>query len=607
MTMNNTDIRKPDTAESLCSNKLEIPIYQRLFVWGKNEISKLLDDLHNASKTGKPYYIGVITVLEKGEPNLGTLEIVDGQQRLTFLTLFGCEMVKRHCSEDKWRNFIKLEEGNLRINYVGRDEDKTDINDFLTNGTYAQNPNFKVFHDCFETFAKDRDLSALSEFVFSKASFLLNILPANYGADDLNLYFEKMNSTGIQLTPLEQLKGRFAEYANRWNKCIYVDEIADEAVGGLQAKATLQDVLNYTLSEEQKRSWQEAVSKSTGTLKVKRRIVKPEILVLHTLSLLLDSNDVSFDERKLLETFEQKLDNARKEEFISKLEEYSKWIDANIIHIKDEQEASSMPYAFFTQNKDGKFEDNDKDEDITEDRRKFIQYQSMLYASGYNEQKWILEIYKKCKKEGTPLNLETLQKWDKKENGHCKLGEMKNWYYGQNLLQVFTRLEYCLWDYVCSPASSDLLQEWKQKLSKDETEAIKAYVFRRNNFSVEHFHPQTDANSSNNGLWNARYASEQDRKYNCSIPKDGFGNLALISAGRNAEYSNFSVAAKHDRVVKLVQEKRLESIKLLFMCKACDAKDENWTPIIADKLADAMYQLLKQNGYVEEKNQETTK
>ena len=252
--MNNTDIRKPDTAESLCSNKLEIPIYQRLFVWVKNEISKLLDDLHNASKSGKPYYIGVITVLEKREQNWEILEIVDGQQRLTFLTLFGCEMVRRHCSEDKWRNFIKLENEDLRINYVGRDEDKTDIKDFLTKGTYAQNPNFKIFHDCFEVFAKDKDLAVLSEFVFSKTSFLLNILPANYKADDLNLYFEKMNSTGIQLTPLEQLKGRFAKYANRWNKCIYVDEIEDETVGGLQEKATLQDVLNYNPSDEQKKN-----------------------------------------------------------------------------------------------------------------------------------------------------------------------------------------------------------------------------------------------------------------------------------------------------------------------------------------------------------------
>ncbi|MBQ7176816.1 MAG: DUF1524 domain-containing protein, partial [Victivallales bacterium] len=231
--------------------------------------------------------------------------------------------------------------------------------------------------------------------------------------------------------------------------------------------------------------------------------------------------------------------------------------------------------------------------------RKIIQYQSMLFVSGYNEQKWILEIYKKCSKGEIALDLKTLQAWDKDENEYCKLGEMKNWYYGQNLLQVFTRLEYCLWDYVRYPTSSDLLNEWKQLLSDVERKAIEDYVFRRNNFSVEHFHPQTDVtNSSNKELWNAQYVQELGRKYNCSIPKDGFGNLALISAGRNAEYSNLSVAAKHDRIVKLIQEKRLESIKLLFMCKACNATDVNWTPEIADKLAEAMYQLLKNNGYI---------
>ena len=600
--MNSSEIRKPDTAESLCSNKLQIPIYQRLFVWGKNEINKLLDDLYKAfnEKGNAPYYIGVITVREQED---GTLEIVDGQQRLTFLTLFGCEMMRLHYSEVEWGNFIRLDIGKLRIHYVGRDEDEKDINDFLDNGAYAQNPNFKVFHDCFENFAAGKDFSALSKYVFSHASFLLNILPVEYTPLDLNLYFEKMNSTGIQLTPLEQLKGRFAQYADRWNKCIYVDEITDAEVGGLQEKATLADVMSYEPSSGQQKNWLEAVSKSPGTLKVKRRIIRPEILVLHTLSLLSDSNDVSFDERKLLETFELKLDESRKEDFIKLLEEYTKWIDANIIHIREEEEGLKMPYAIGEKAEDNIKMEDDNDGNIPEEKRKLIQYQSMLFVSGYNEQKWILEMYKECGKGERSLDLKTLQEWDKNKNEHCRLGEMENWYYGQNLLQVFTRLEYCLWEYVCHPEPNAIKVELPWKLTPGETDAVKDYVFRRNNFSVEHFHPQTDANSSNNELWNAEYAPDQDRKYNCSIPKDGFGNLALISAGRNAEYSNLSVAAKYDRIVKLVQEKRMECIKLLFMCKACDAKDENWTPDVADKLADAMYQLLRNNGYIKDNEQ----
>ena len=564
-----------------------IPIYQRLFVWEKNEINKLLDDLYNAftKNPDTPYYIGVITVWVNKE---GILEIVDGQQRLTFLTLFGCEMQRDYDLETNWKSFIQLDDESLRIHYVGRPEDENDIKDYLKEGTYSQNPNFKIFRDCFEVFSRNKeDLNGLSRYVFSKTSFLINYLPSSYKPFDLNLYFEKMNSTGIQLTPLEQLKGRFSNYADRWNKCIYVDEITAKEVGELNGMVTLADIMHYEPNDEQRKEWVEAVSKSSSVLRVKHRIIKPEIVVLHTLSLLLPSEDISFEERHLLETF-QKLDDNRKEEFITLLEKYTAWIDSNIIHIKEEQEGQLMPYAI------GQASD-DNEENVFDDKRRFIQYQSMLFVSGYESQKWILDVYKQCNFGAYPLDLKTLMDWDKGK--HSNLGEMPNWYYGQNLLQIFTRLDYCLWEYVCYPNSTTLQYEPPIELTQVEKEAVKAYLFKRNSFSVEHFHPQTDATKSSNiPLWNAEY-TEQDRKYNCAIPKDGFGNLALISAGRNSEYSNGSVAEKYDRITKLVQEKRLESIKLLFMCKACDGKDEKWTPKTADKLGMAMYQLLRENGY----------
>ena len=67
--------------------KLNIPIYQRLFVWEEEQINLLLNDLYNSftAPNNPPYYIGIITIVE----NNGKWDIVDGQQRLTFLSLFG--------------------------------------------------------------------------------------------------------------------------------------------------------------------------------------------------------------------------------------------------------------------------------------------------------------------------------------------------------------------------------------------------------------------------------------------------------------------------------------------------------------------------------------
>ncbi len=600
--MNSSDIREPNTAKTVCSNKMkfQIPIYQRLFVWGKKEITKLLDDLDNAYRKNaeKPYYIGVITVQEQED---GTLEVVDGQQRLTFLTLFGCEMIQSNIDAN-WNNFVLndfvlKEEDKLKIHYVGRQEDEKDIISFLENGIFNSNQNFKIFHECFEFFSKEKDISGLSKFVFEKTNFLVNYLPKEYEPLDLNLYFEKMNSTGIQLTPLEQLKGRFAQYAKNWNKCIYVDSIEDEKVKDLNSTASLADILNLDYDKIGiKADKIEAINKAPNTLKIKRRIIKPEIMVLHALCLLLGTDDVSLDERHLLETFDQKLDDSRKEEFIKILEDYSSWIDENIIHIKneqddsnnkDEQDDSNLPYSI------GNIENNSNEE-------RFIQYQSMLYVSGYDTQKWILDVYKKCGNGKIRLDLKILQEWDKNDNNNCNFDLINNWYYGRNLIQVFTRLEYCLWEYISYPDSNT--PSYEIEFSKDEEEAIKNYVFQRNNYTVEHFHPQTDEkNSSNNSLWNAPY-TEQSKKYNCNTPKDSFGNLALISAGRNSEYGNYSVASKYDRVTMLVQKKQMESIKLLFMCKACDGQDGKWTPDIAEQLAQWMYKLLEYKGYILKNN-----
>ncbi len=589
--MNSSDIREPDVAESIRSQniKFQIPIYQRLFVWGKNEINKLLEDLNSAytNNIDNPYYIGVITVREQKD---GTLEVVDGQQRLTFLTLYGCEMIRLN-NDANWNSFVKNDD-KLRVHYVGRQEDEDDIWNFLQNWTFKNNPNFKIFHECFEVFIKEKDISGLSKFIYNKAAFLINYLPKEYGPIDLNLYFEKMNSTGLQLTPLEQLKGRFAQYAKRWNDCIYVDIIDDEEVGDLGNEVTLADVLSLNNLEQQKK-WQDIATKATSIPKIKHRIIKPELLILHTLRLLLNDYSIPIDERHLLEIFEQKLPLEGKEEFIKRLEHYSNWIDANIIHIREEQDNSNSPYSL------GKDENNDY-EDKFDDRRKFIQYQAMLFVSGYDAQEWILDVYRRCNYGEKTLDLQTLQEWDK---DNCKLSDIRNWVYGQNLLQVFTRLEYCLWEYVCYPNSyfSSLeapIELPPINLNEVEKDAIENYIFSRNNYSVEHFHPQTDANSCNILLWNTQY-SEIDKKYNCIIPKDSFGNLALISAGRNSEYGNYSVAAKYDRIIKLLQEnKRLESIKLLFMCKVCGGKDENWKPDLAELLVKWMYELLKHKGFI---------
>src|ERR1700743_691754 len=67
------------------SYQFNIPRYQRLFVWQREQVSTLLQDIGHACDHGKDlfYLGGVLVVKTKGQ----TYDLIDGQQRFTTLWL----------------------------------------------------------------------------------------------------------------------------------------------------------------------------------------------------------------------------------------------------------------------------------------------------------------------------------------------------------------------------------------------------------------------------------------------------------------------------------------------------------------------------------------
>lgn len=64
--------------------RLSVPPYQRNFAWGKDEVEELWEDILSAVDRKSDYFLGTIVVQEKGK---NKFEIIDGQQRLTCLTM----------------------------------------------------------------------------------------------------------------------------------------------------------------------------------------------------------------------------------------------------------------------------------------------------------------------------------------------------------------------------------------------------------------------------------------------------------------------------------------------------------------------------------------
>jgi uncharacterized protein with ParB-like and HNH nuclease domain len=88
------DIFKPSslTIKQLFGNTdslYQIPRYQRPYSWGDEQLSKLWDDLLDAQENDPNYFLGSI-ITAKPEDSSSYIDIVDGQQRLTTLTIFLC-------------------------------------------------------------------------------------------------------------------------------------------------------------------------------------------------------------------------------------------------------------------------------------------------------------------------------------------------------------------------------------------------------------------------------------------------------------------------------------------------------------------------------------
>ncbi|WP_300375986.1 DUF262 domain-containing HNH endonuclease family protein [Henriciella sp.] len=63
---------------------LKMPPYQRSYSWEENEVRELVDDLLNASETGRYHFMGAVVLVGMEDHSF---QVVDGQQRLTTLTM----------------------------------------------------------------------------------------------------------------------------------------------------------------------------------------------------------------------------------------------------------------------------------------------------------------------------------------------------------------------------------------------------------------------------------------------------------------------------------------------------------------------------------------
>jgi hypothetical protein len=548
--------------------QLEVPIYQRLFVWDEIQILTLLEDIYNAFKSQKlNYYIGIITVVERLETDAPVRwELVDGQQRLTFLTLLGTQV--------NWDRFIASKDSptGLRIKYIGRPKDQNGVK-ALADGKpeECKNPNLLRFVKCYQEFLEKHrkdDLAGFPDYAYFHTAFLVSKLFSGYTPFELNAYFEKLNSTGRQLEPEDIVKGLyFSSKAADWNKlCEFSTRYSPPGPDGesttlTDANTCIRDILSSDLSEKSSKLLQEPSADAEPRDSI-RGILSLPVFLLHVLS-LMRGDYVELNPRKLVRIFKDHAPTSEEEknQFMEHMRLYREWLDKNIVHHTDE----GLEF----------WQDMDEGTDDVMNHRKYLrQFQSMLTVSSGEQQRWALEAYRNRSMDSQLDACGFLSQLKQQDINRNKIEDVRQFKDSMRYPAInrywFWRLDYILWELYQKSPASDLFSD----LQNCEISAINSFRFKTNR-SIEHVHPQTSMSP-----WDGE-------------DLDSFGNLAMISTSFNSAQSNDDIGTKFGRVKDQIANRgALESIKMLLMFKVADRNETNWSQEEAQLHGEAMIKLL---------------
>lgn len=230
-----------------------IPIYQRLYVWGEDQVLTLLNDLLNAyEQKNDLFFLGGTLLVEQEGKEGRYFDLIDGQQRFTTLWLL-CTAWQKSLAP-----FITVTSGEHTVPRLGF-AIRPAVNRFMQGLAFGG----AVIDDDVEStqrmrialrlmqsiFAKrelpvgvvDREayLAGLSEFVFQQVKFVITTVPRK---TDLNKLFEVINNRGVQLQHHEILKARMLDvlteeerlsYAVLWEACADMDNFIERSLSGI--------------------------------------------------------------------------------------------------------------------------------------------------------------------------------------------------------------------------------------------------------------------------------------------------------------------------------------------------------------------------------------
>ena len=216
-----------------------IPVYQRNYDWKKEQCKQLYDDLIEISKNKRTHFLGSIVSIYHDDGEDREYLIIDGQQRLTTLSLLLLAIYK-FLDKDSVLTSINKEQirDEYLVNKYSKDDKKirlkpvkNDKNAFSSlfgdESDYIQDTNITINYQYFSDRINEKEVS-IDDLFFAIKQLVIVEIELKNGEDDPQLIFESLNSTGLDLTEADKVRNfvlmkensatqeRF--YSDYWNK-----------------------------------------------------------------------------------------------------------------------------------------------------------------------------------------------------------------------------------------------------------------------------------------------------------------------------------------------------------------------------------------------------
>ena len=210
---------------------LQIPFFQRTYVWKEEQWSRFLSDMEFISATDKDYFLGSIILKQQATPansSIGDIRtVIDGQQRMTTMAIFLKVLGLKSGKDNTVMRLFTLDDDSLAILHNLGD---TEAFNRIMNLTQIEDidPGSNSILKAYNFFKANIDPSKLDvQRVRNRAQFVgIDLL----ATEDEQQIFDTINSLGVRLTTGELLKNYFFspetinDYLQYWKPTFEADD-----------------------------------------------------------------------------------------------------------------------------------------------------------------------------------------------------------------------------------------------------------------------------------------------------------------------------------------------------------------------------------------------